>query len=93
MTRRELRARKREVRAASRAEKKRLAYEGRRETETEAGFKRLERRCFWTWPLGHQWQRLTSGWARVCLACGRTETYEWSGYGSEREWVRERRAP
>lgn len=33
-----------------------------------------ERRCFWTWPLGHQWQnveRIGPYYIDRCLICGK----------------------
>lgn len=31
---------------------------------------RLQRRCFWTWPLGHKYAKMNSLWLQ-CVGCGK----------------------
>lgn len=68
-------------------EKERVQLE--RSLDPDEYWRKKERKCWWSWPLGHVWQRATSGTHRTCLNCGRQESYEYVGYNSD--WVRQKR--
>jgi hypothetical protein len=72
------------------ARRKAAQHRLERSLDPDKHWRRLERRCFWTWPWGHIWKRGETGALRSCLSCGRTETEEFLDYGGS-DWIRQRR--